>query len=247
MKTYSRICIAVVFAALTGSVTLAQDPAGPVLNEEAGRIADNQQAQKQVDKVHEETLDLASQYQNKLKVVDGLKVYNALLQKQLDAQEREVATLKSSIANATVIERQMVPLMIRMLDGLEEFIALDVPFLLEEREERGHVERVDETGLERRQQVRQREGDGIEAELLVQPLGLRVARGGEELHRPYVVERSRRGLGEEPHPADVTPVENNEAFVSQSLLDHRGHMLEHVVELTRLIEIFETSREKGFI
>ena len=136
MNTPSRLVMAAALASLVGSTALAQDPAGPVLAEEAGRIAENQQAQKQVDKVHEQTMDLASQYQNKLKIVDGLKVYNALLQKQLDAQEREVDTLKSSIANATVIERQMVPLMMRMLDGLEEFIDLDVPFLLQEREER---------------------------------------------------------------------------------------------------------------
>ena len=121
---------------LNASPALAQDPAGPVLREEAGRIADNQKAQQQVNSVHQKTTDLVTEYQTKLKIVDGLKVYNALLQKQLAAQDREVATLKSSIANATVIERQMVPLMMRMLDGLEEFIALDVPFLLDEREER---------------------------------------------------------------------------------------------------------------
>lgn len=118
-----------------GSAT-AQDPVEPVLQEEAQRIAENQQAQRQVSDVHGDTLDLVNQYQVKLKAVDGLKVYNALLQDQLDAQDREMATLRSSIGNATVIERQMVPLMIRMLDGLEEFIALDVPFLLEERQER---------------------------------------------------------------------------------------------------------------
>ena len=120
----------------TAGTVAAQDPVEPVLQEEAQRINENQQAQRQVSDVHDDTLDLVNQYQVKLKAVDGLKVYNALLQDQLDAQDREMETLRSSIGNATVIERQMVPLMIRMLDGLEEFIALDVPFLLEERQER---------------------------------------------------------------------------------------------------------------
>ena len=124
------------FVVTTAGSVAAQDPVEPVLQEEAQRISENQQAQRQVSDVHGDTLDLVNQYQVKLKAVDGLKVYNALLQDQLDAQDREMETLRSSIGNATVIERQMVPLMIRMLDGLEEFIALDVPFLLEERQER---------------------------------------------------------------------------------------------------------------
>ncbi|MEM1411894.1 MAG: DUF3450 family protein, partial [Pseudomonadota bacterium] len=121
---------------LTSGFVHAQDPTAPILEEEASRIADNQAAQSQVDQVHANTMDLLAQYQTKLKVVDGLRVYNALLQDQLDAQDVEVATLRSSIANAAVIERQMVPLMMRMLEGLEEFIALDVPFLLDERKRR---------------------------------------------------------------------------------------------------------------
>ena len=128
--------------ALTGISSLAQDPAAPVVREEQARISDNQRAQRQVDQVHQETVDLVTTYQNKLKIVEGLEVYNNMLARQLERQDLEVATLKASIANATVIERQMMPLMMRMLDGLEEFIALDVPFLREEREGRVETLRV---------------------------------------------------------------------------------------------------------
>jgi len=44
--------------------------------------------------------------------------------------------LSDSIANIALIERQIVPLMIRMLDALEGFVALDTPFLIKERTER---------------------------------------------------------------------------------------------------------------
>ena len=159
MNIPSRLLISTALVGTLGvGQALGQDPAAPVLKEESARIAENQKAQRQVDKVHEKTVDLVNAYQTKLKIVDGLKVYNALLQKQLDAQDRNVETLKSSIANATVIERQMVPLMTRMLDGLEEFIALDVPFLLEEREERvanlrALMERADLTVAEKSRRV----------------------------------------------------------------------------------------------
>lgn len=136
MRLPSRFPVIKTLLVLAMSPALAQNPVEPVLEEEAGRLADNQAAQRSVDQVHEQTRDLANEFQARLKVVEGLKVYNTLLQDQLDAQEREMDTLRSSIGNAAVIERQMVPLMMRMLSGLDEFIALDTPFLLEERQER---------------------------------------------------------------------------------------------------------------
>ncbi len=47
-----------------------------------------------------------------------------------------MAALADSIDKVSLIERQIVPLMVRMLDSLEEFIRLDVPFLQEERADR---------------------------------------------------------------------------------------------------------------
>ena len=47
-----------------------------------------------------------------------------------------IKRLENSIEQVTVIERQIQPLILRMLGGLEEFVALDVPFHMDEREER---------------------------------------------------------------------------------------------------------------
>jgi hypothetical protein len=130
---FTAICVC---CALGGTPAVGQDPTAPVISEEQKRIVDNQQAQKRVDNVYEKTTDLVTEFQTKLKIVDGLQVYNALLAKQLAGQDADIETLRASIANATVIERQMVPLLMRMLDSLEEFIEFDVPFLKAEREER---------------------------------------------------------------------------------------------------------------
>jgi len=90
--------------------------------------------------------------------VDGLKVYNGLLQRQVDNQLSEMDALRESIDNVSLIERQIVPLMTRMLDALEEFVALDTPFLVNERNERllrlrDMMERSDVTAAEKFRRV----------------------------------------------------------------------------------------------
>ena len=100
------------------------------------RTAAGQAAQKKVDSLHEDTRDLVDDYYAHLKLVQGLRMYNNMLQQQLDAQDQEVAILQRSIAEVATVERQILPLMSRMIDGLDQFVALDVPFLMEERKAR---------------------------------------------------------------------------------------------------------------
>jgi hypothetical protein len=92
-----------------------------------------QASQDVVDTVVEETRDLVDQYNTVTKEIDGLKVYNSLMDRQIQNQVDEMARLAESIDQVTVIERQIMPLMLRMIDGLEQFVALDIPFLEEER------------------------------------------------------------------------------------------------------------------
>ena len=114
--------------------------------------------QTKVDSVADQTEKIVNDYRAVTKVVDGLKVYNALLQTQLNNQENEMQSLSDSISNIALIERQIVPLMLRMLDALEGFIALDTPFLIKERTERiarlrEMMERSDVTAAEKLRRV----------------------------------------------------------------------------------------------
>ncbi|MEM8662069.1 MAG: DUF3450 domain-containing protein, partial [Pseudomonadota bacterium] len=93
-------------------------------------------SQTRIDRLADETRDLLSQYKTVMKQVDGLIVYNERLQRQIDGQVARIANIDESIDQVTVISRQMLPLAIRMVDGLETFVELDVPFLLDERTRR---------------------------------------------------------------------------------------------------------------
>jgi hypothetical protein len=99
-------------------------------------------SQAKIDALTDETRRLLSEYKTVLKEIEGLRVYNQQLEKQISNQETEMTELANAIDKVTVIERQITPLMLRMIDGLEQFVNLDMPFLLSERNDR--VERLRE-------------------------------------------------------------------------------------------------------
>lgn len=80
--------------------------------------------------------DAVAEYEAILKTVDGLQVYNELLERQIQTQQRELEELRAAINEVPDLERQIPPVLVRMVEGLEQFIALDMPFLPEERAER---------------------------------------------------------------------------------------------------------------
>lgn len=119
---------------------LAAGAAGATLDDifvVAERINDQARtSQARIDALTEETRELYHEYKTVLKEVEGLRVYNRQLENQIANQNREMSQLSESIDRVTVIERQITPLMLRMIDGLEQFVELDLPFLADERRDR---------------------------------------------------------------------------------------------------------------
>lgn len=122
--------------ALMGSVAQADQTLDAVLQVGQTKTTLAQESQKRIDRLAQETDDLTQEFKAVSKEIEGLRVYNAQLEKQVAAQLQVIKDLDASIEQVTVVERQIQPLIMRMLDALEQFIALDKPFLLEERQGR---------------------------------------------------------------------------------------------------------------
>lgn len=138
-----------------------------ILQVSQSKITAGQASQKRVDKLQSDTAELLQKFKLVNKEIDGLRVYNTQLEKQLANQRQVIADLEESIDQVTVIERQIQPLILRMLDGLEQFVELDLPFHLEERQKRisdlrANQERADISVAEKFRQVL--EALSIEAE-----------------------------------------------------------------------------------
>ncbi len=130
------LAAAVSAGALTGVALTHASSVNAVLQVGQNKVDAAQASQKKVDALASETGDLLQDYRTVLKQVDGLKVYNQRLERQIANQTKRMNDFEQSIEDASIIQRQITPLIIRMIDGLEQFVKLDVPFHVEERDNR---------------------------------------------------------------------------------------------------------------
>jgi len=135
MKLINALLVA---GALVATPVLAQDDEvlKPVVDEAAKINESAARSQEKINGITEQIDSKLQQFKTLMKEIDGLEIYNTQLRRQIDSQQQEMTDLNAAIDEVSVVERQITPLMIRMIDGIEQFIALDVPFLPQERADR---------------------------------------------------------------------------------------------------------------
>ena len=130
----------IVVSSVGGAAFANADSLEAIMQVGKERTKEARASQTKIDRLADETRDLLSDYKTVMKQVEGLRVYNARLERQIANQERRIADIDQSISDAAVIQRQIPPLVTRMLDGLDQFIDLDMPFDLDTR--KGNIEAV---------------------------------------------------------------------------------------------------------
>jgi len=135
-KWISRLVAVCASFALIAPVVGSAQSLNDVISAEKRRTRLAQESQQRIDAVVDETRKKEDQYKRLLKEIEGLQIYNTLLQRQIDGQALKADELEASITQVEVINRQIIPSMTRMIEGLQEFVEIDVPFLIDERRER---------------------------------------------------------------------------------------------------------------
>ena len=93
-------------------------------------------AQKRIDEISGETEELFSRYTTALHQLDSTRIYNQQMEELIESQEAELASIADQLDRVEVVGRSVTPLMLRMIQALDVFVQVDVPFLLEERKGR---------------------------------------------------------------------------------------------------------------
>jgi len=92
--------------------------------------------QQKIDRLSEQTRAMLDEYLTLSRELDSLRVYNDQLQRLVNSQEQEKTLITRQMADIELTQREIVPLMLRMIGQLDSFVADDLPFLQAERRQR---------------------------------------------------------------------------------------------------------------
>jgi hypothetical protein len=130
-------------ALLLSAVARATEPATDapykfraLIGEEAATQVESAASQERIDGLDDETQKLVAEYRQVKNETESLRTYNQQIEAQLPSQLDEMQVLEAQLREVEATSRDILPLMQRMLDTLDQFVRLDLPFLPEERAKR---------------------------------------------------------------------------------------------------------------
>lgn len=130
----------VLLLALLPAAALAQAPTPDKIDQALKATIDANRAaaesQRRIDGLDDATRTMLERYRAATWQAQQLSVYAKQLEQLLGAQQAEKVSLQQQLVEIERTERELTPLMLRMLDSLDQFVTLDLPFLKQERRER---------------------------------------------------------------------------------------------------------------
>lgn len=131
---FKTIIRAVVFASASfACVAVAVED---IVSEQARMDEEAANSQARINQLDDETSLNLQRYRIAVQRKESLDIYTRQLQKLIDSQASEIESVERQTREIDDIETGSLPLMIEMTDTLAEIVAADVPFLIDEREER---------------------------------------------------------------------------------------------------------------
>lgn len=111
----------------------AKDPLTRSIDTSITNVRQEARVQQRIDKLDDETKTMLEEYQRLSRELEVLTVYDDQLQRLVKSQEAEKHSIQQQMNGLELTQREIVPLMLRMLAWLDEFVRIDQPFLPEER------------------------------------------------------------------------------------------------------------------
>lgn len=128
------IAIAGALCAPTGGAQTAK--VNTVISEQVKTEEAARASQKRIEQLDEETTKMLGDYRQMIAEATSLKSYNEQLAGQVKSQEEQIQEMTQQLGQIETTSREVLPMMDKMLATLDQFVALDVPFLIEERTNR---------------------------------------------------------------------------------------------------------------
>lgn len=125
--------------AMTAAVSAVQAQTSsvtPSVNEQMGANKAAAASQQRINGMDDDTQRMLGDYRATLRETESLRRYNEQLELQIKDQENEMQSIQDQISEIEHTNREIYPLMQRMIETMDKFVQLDVPFLKAERTKR---------------------------------------------------------------------------------------------------------------
>ncbi len=120
-------------ALILATAVIAQEQVQEAIDTQMVTQAANAKVQQRINALDDDTREMLNEYRLTMSQVSDLEAYNLQLERLVATQNVELADFERQFQEVEATKRQILPLIIRMLEVLEEFVAIDMPFLPEER------------------------------------------------------------------------------------------------------------------
>jgi len=114
----------------------AQATASKAIDDTLNANRASRASQQRIDQIDSQTRALLEKYLAATWQAQQLTAYSQQLEEQTASLDAQHLGLQRQIGELERTERELAPLLSRMIQGLDKFVALDMPFLLVERRER---------------------------------------------------------------------------------------------------------------
>ena len=142
MKTTTSLALFLA-AALSAPVSPGGENLDPALQTVVRTQKDGALSQQRVEALDDEGLGLLAEYRKVNEELDDLRTYNAQMERLVADQSRELTERDQALSEIETTKRRILPLLLHMVEVLEQFVSMDLPFLSDERSLRvAHLKRL---------------------------------------------------------------------------------------------------------
>lgn len=96
-------------------------------------VSSSQKSQINISKLSSQTRQMLDEYKLVMHKIDNLKSYNSHLQTLITSQKEESIKISQQLGGIESTQQNISPLIIRMVNTLDDFVKIDIPFNQQER------------------------------------------------------------------------------------------------------------------
>ncbi len=114
-------------------VTVLAQSVDDAVDVKSTSIEASAEVQRRIDDLDDATRVALEEYRQAMSQIADLNAYNDQLERLVATQRVELADYERQFNDIEVTKRRILPLIVRQIDVLDEFVGLDIPFLERER------------------------------------------------------------------------------------------------------------------